>query len=61
MANYSVDLFPFYLMIIFGILGLTAVFIYILYLVLKFLIQRRKSDGNEINNKESKKPIDSNN
>lgn len=48
MVNYSVDLFPYYLMILFGIIGLVAVFLYILYYILKFIIKRKNQKNQKL-------------
>lgn len=52
MANYSVDLFPYYVMILLGILGLIAVFLYIFYHIVKFLIQNRHLSEDKTKKKE---------
>lgn len=58
MANYSVDLFPYYVMILLGIVGLTAVFLYILYHIVKFLIQNRNLSKDK--NKKKEKELNKN-
>jgi hypothetical protein len=41
------DLTPYYMMIIIGSLGFAAVFFYILYHIIKYVIQNRKKKANE--------------
>lgn len=55
MANYSVDLFPYHLMMVIGILGLVAVFLYILFFILKFIVQRKKKNGKEMDMRPNEK------
>ena len=41
-GRYGVDLLPYYLMIIFGVILLAGVIVYILYYVIRFFRHRKK-------------------
>jgi hypothetical protein len=43
--TYQVDLIPYYLMILIGILGFIGIGLYILYLLFRYLKNRRKRDN----------------
>jgi len=47
LQRFYTDLTPYYMMIIIGSLGFAAVFFYILYHIIKFIIQYKKKDKAE--------------